>query len=479
MRLSELSRTHVPPAHLDPDILGVTEDSREVQPGWLFVAVPGTRMDGHHFVGDAIARGAAALVLQHAVEAPGHIPTLVVPSARAALAELAARFHGYPAQQLRMIGFTGTFGKTTTGEVLRALLAASGRRVAVLGSLGVRYDGYFDPGNGLTTPGPPALHRVLATLLTRGADTVIMEVTSHAMTLGRVEGISFADFVLAAIVPGEHTDFHRSYADYVAAKARFIGHLAPNAVLAYDRDNPAARELAERAPAAVRAGLSIGRRDLSGPHDVVVRNVELDEHGALMTVRGERMRSSLLGSVNVRSVGLALAHALARDVDLRAARRVLATLTPLPRRMQRLSVAGRIVLDDVAAHPDNFNATFEVAALLPHDRLVIACAVRGNRGADINRRNALALADLALLLRASRVVLTASDDVVDTGDRATSEEIDAARSAFIERACPAFWHDTLAGAMRDVFVSTSAGDLVVLVGAQGMDAGARLLAGCV
>jgi UDP-N-acetylmuramoyl-L-alanyl-D-glutamate--2,6-diaminopimelate ligase len=289
------------------------------------------------------------------------------------------------------------------------------------------------------------LHRALASLLERGADTAIMEVTSHAMTLNRVEGIAFGDFVLAAIVPGEHTDFHRSYADYVAAKARFIDYLAPDAVLAYDRDNPAAREL--------------------------------DEDGAMMTVRGERMRSSLLGSVNVRSVGLALAHALVRDLDIRTARRVLATLEPLPRRMQRLRVAGRTVLDDVAAHPDNFNATFEVAALLPHNRLVVASAVRGNRGADINRRNALALADLALLLRASRVVLTASDDVVAPVDRPTAEEIDAARSAFIERACPTFWHDALEDAMRDVAAATSAGDLIVLVGAQGMDHGARLLKG--
>lgn len=458
----------------DPEIAGVTEDSRAVQPGSLFVAVPGTRQDGHRFIADAVARGAAAVVAEQRLETAGRLPCIVVPSSRLALARLAARFYGEPARNLRLIGFTGTFGKTTTSEVLRALLAAAGRRVAVVGSLGARYEGYSDPGCGLTTPAPTTLHRILRDLRDRAADTVVMEVTSHGMSLDRAEGLAFSDFVLTAIVPGEHTDFHRNYHAYVAAKARFLVYLAPNPVLAYDADNRAARDLAGRTPAAVRAGFSIRHR-LAGRHDLVVGNVELDEHGALMTVRGERMRSALLGSVNVRAVGLALAHALARDIDLRGARQVLSTLTALPRRMQRFNLAGRVVLDDIAAHPDNFDAAFEVADLLPHDRLVVAYAMRGHRGVDINRRNALALADLALVSYASRVVITPSSDVVGDADRASPDEIDATRRAFEERGCPIAWEETLAGAMRDLARSSSSGDLIVLLGAQGMDEGARLL----
>ncbi len=458
----------------DPEITGITEDSRAIQPGWLFVAVPGTQLDGHRFIAEAVARGAAAVVAERPVNGV-RVPAAIVPSSRIALAQLSARFFGFPARELRLIGFTGTFGKTTTSEVLRALLTASGRGVGVIGSLGARYDTYLDPGPGLTTPSPSVLHGMLREMVDRNADTVIMEVTSHAMQLDRVDGLSFSDFVLAAIVPGEHTDFHRSYREYVAAKARFLEYLAPGALLAYDADNPAARDLAARARDAARAGLSIGRRSLAGAHDLVIGSVELDQHGALITVRGERMRSSLLGSVNVRAVGLALAHALARDADLRTARRALATLVPPRRRMQRLAVMGRTVLDDVASHPDNFRATFEVADLLPHDRLVVIYAIRGHRGVDINRRNALALADAALLNAASRVIVTASSDVVGVTDRATPEEIDATRSAFDERRCEIAWEDSLAGAARDAAHSSAPGDLVVLLGAQGMDEGARLL----
>jgi UDP-N-acetylmuramoyl-L-alanyl-D-glutamate--2,6-diaminopimelate ligase len=476
MRLSDLGEEYRgPTGQPDPEIAGITEDSRAVKPGWLFVAVPGTRQDGHAFVDDAIGRGAAALIVERPVGGARAVPAAVVASSRAALAQVAARFHGDPARSLRLIGFTGTFGKTTTSEVLRALLAAGGRRVGLIGSLGARYDGYADPGGGLTTPAPPALHRMLRELCDRGADTVVMEVTSHAMMLSRVEGLRFRDFVLAAIVPGEHTDFHRSYRDYVAAKARFLDYLSPDAVLAYDADNPAARDLAARADVAVRVGASVGRRHMVAPHDLVVADVELDDHGALLTVHGERMRSSLLGSVNVRAVALALAHALARDIDLRTARRALSMLVPPARRMQRFVLAGRTILDDIAAHPDNFRATFEVADLLPHDRLVVALAMRGGREVDINRRNALALADLALVGGAARVIVTPSADLVGAGDGASPEEIDATRHAFAERGCEIAWEETLAGAMRAVACASSAGDLVVLVGAQGMDEGARLL----
>ncbi len=475
MRLSELCDDYRTSAVMpDPEIRGISENSRAISPGWLFVAVRGTSLDGHSFVADAIARGAAAVVVERPVDCPPSVPSVVVPSSRLALARLAARFYGHPSRDLRVIGFTGSFGKTTTSEVLRALLAEGGRRVAVRGSLGARYGAYADPGSGLTTPAPMELHRMLRDVRDRGADTAIMEVTSHALRLDRVEGIGFSDFVLTAIVPGEHTDFHRTYAEYVETKARFIQYLEPEAIVAYDADNPAARRLAARAQVQVRAGMSVGKR-LGGPYDITVSNVELDERGALITVRGERLRSALLGSVNVRAVGLALAHALARDIDLRTARRVLGSLVPLPRRMQSSTIAGRTVLDDVAAHPDNFDATFEVASLLPHERLVVAAAIRGNRGADINRRNAHALADLCLLHGASLVVATASEDVVGAADHASTTEIDATRAAFAERGCDIAWEDALADAMQRVAHASSPGDLVVLVGAQGMDDGVRLL----
>lgn len=459
----------------DPEIAAVTEDSRRVTPGALFVAVPGTMQDGHDYIDEAVARGARALVVERREAARHALPAVVVPSSRAALATLAARFYGNPACDLSVIGFTGTFGKTSTSEVLRALLDAGGFRPAVIGSLGMRYGQLSERKTGLTTPAPVELHGALAKLRDAGARVVIMEVTTHALRLGRVEGLRFDGGLIAAIMPGEHTDFHRTYEDYVGAKRLFLRYLAPDALLAYDADNLAARTLAREARVMRTAGLSFRAGAEQGPDDLALADVALDAAGARSSARGERLRSSLLGRGHVRNVGLALAYALAAGVPLDRARDVVSSLRPLRRRMERYEIGRRVVVDDTAGHPDSLEAAFEVGALIPHASLWVAYAIRGSRGADINRRNALSLASLAALHGAAGVIMAASADVAGPSDRATAAEIDAACAGFHERGGRARWHDDLAGAMKDVASRSAPGDLILLVGAQGMDHGKRLL----
>ena len=481
MRLSELAAGDytIAPAGADPEITGLSEDSRRIRPGMAFIAVPGAALDGHAYVSDAIARGAAAIVAERTGAIPPTMPAIRVTSARAALAILAARFYGKPAGRLWTIGFTGTFGKTTTIEILRTLLDAGGARTGVIGSLGIRHDGLFDSGTGLTTPAPIELHRALYQLKSAGADTVILEVTSHALRLERIRGLSFDGAIMAAIVAGEHTDYHRSYDDYVAAKRLFLEHLSRDALLAYDADNHAARRLAAEAPVARVAGFSTEGRDA----DLQIHDIRLDVRGATFNVAGtaagrraeERLQIPLLGCVHVRNAAAALAYALPCGLPITSAASVLRSLTPLRRRMERYDVAGRTVLDDTAANPDGLRATFDVARLLPSNGTAVVYAVRGGRGADINRRTALVLADLSSTHGADTLIVTASADRTSPGDEARVAEIDAVRQAFVERGRRFVWHDTLDAAMREALARTRAGDLLVLVGAQGMDDGKRVL----
>jgi UDP-N-acetylmuramoyl-L-alanyl-D-glutamate--2,6-diaminopimelate ligase len=459
----------------NPDVTAVTEDSRRVRPGSLFVAIPGTVADGHAYVEEALARGAAALVLEREVSAAARVPRIVVPSTRRALATLAAEFHGHPARALRLIGFTGTFGKTTTSEVLRALLEAAGRPAGVLGSLGARRTSLVCGTGGLTTPAPVELHAALRALGEAGARTVVMEVTSHALRLERVHGLRFGGGLISAILPGEHTDFHRTFDDYVAAKRRFLELLAPGAILAFDGDDRTARELAEAAQVRGAAGLRLTRPGAPTAGEVAITCLSLDAYGALLTVGGRRVRSALLGRSNVRNVGLALAYAVAEGLDLDTAAGALARLAPLPRRMERLALAGRTVLDDTAAHPDSLQATFEVAALVPHAARHVAWAVRGGRGADSNRRIALALGALTATPGVRTVIVTAAAEAVGPPDRATADEVDAARDALFRGGAPFIWHDTLQAAMKELARRSSPGDLLMLVGAQGMNEGRRML----
>ena len=467
----------------------VTDDSRAVTPGSLFVAVRGTYDDGHRYLEDAVRRGASAVCVERPEVAPEGVPCVVAPSTRRAIAIFAARLFDHPAARLEIVGFTGTFGKTTTSDVLQQLLNAAGRRTAVVGSLGARLDGHAHELRGMTTPSPVLLHRSLRSLADAGATTVVMEVTSHALVQERVHGLSFSGGLLAAIRPGEHVDFHRTYDDYVSAKRLLLNYLEPGAILAYDADNRASSTLARERADVRDVGFSLRRTSISGEAPEGERrhgnmrdrrmlsfaDAVLDADGALIRVDGTELRSALLGRANLRNVALALTYARAFGLRLDAAREVLAGLVPLRRRMERYTIAGRTVLDDTAGHPESFDATFEVADLLPAERIVIAYALRGSRGADINRRNALSLAEHALTLGAHRTIVTDAAETAGALDRVTSDEREAAREAFRERGLSPSWHDTMRGAMQEAADATSPGDLIVLIGAQGMNAGREQL----
>ena len=461
----------------DRDVTSITEDSRKVTAGGLFVAIPGTAQDGHGYIADALQRGAGAVVAERIDGLPDSIARIAVPDSRRALAVLAARFFGMPARDLELVGFTGTFGKTSTSEVLRSLLASAGGRPGVLGSLGAKYGPFHDAGSGLTTPAPVELHRALRGLRDAGAGTVIMEVTSHALRMQRVAGLSFDGGLLAAIKPGEHTDFHRTYEDYLDAKRLFLDYLASGGTLAYDDDNRGARELATSRVTGRSVGFSLEGRST----DLMFGDLTLDASGARFSIAGplaggrHLLSSALLGMGHLRNVALALTFALARGVDVAEAATVLAALHPLPRRMERYAVLGRTVLDDTAAHPDSFRSAFTVADLLPHDRLIVVYAVRGNRGADINSRNAASLGDLTAEHFADVLILTTSDDAVGDVDRVAVDELAATREALERRGRDFVVHRTLNEAVADALERSRAGDLILLIGAQGMNQGRRML----
>jgi UDP-N-acetylmuramoyl-L-alanyl-D-glutamate--2,6-diaminopimelate ligase len=444
----------------------------------LFVAVPGTAADGHAYVPEALAAGAAAVATERHVPLPAGIAAVAVPCARRALATFAARFYGEPARALRLIGFTGTFGKTSTSAIVKQLLQAGGSRAGLLGSLGASYGHFHDPGNGLTTPAPVELQRALRELAGAGAEAVVMEVTSHALRTERVFGLQFAGGLLSAIQSGEHTDFHGTFEEYVAAKRLFVDYLAPDATLAFDADNAPARDLAS----AARVGRTIGFSIEGSPAaDVLFREVALDFEGARFVVDGPavhaplRLRSPLLGPGHLRNVALALTYALGAGISLDVAGEVLTASKALPRRMERYDAAGRTVLDDTAGHPDSFAATFQVAGLLRRAGMTVVYALRGNRGVDINRRNAVALAALCAGHRADRLLITAAVDATSPLDEVTNEEAEAARGALDAAGCPYAWHNTLFGAIRDAIGCTGPGDLIVLTGAQGMNGGRRMI----
>jgi UDP-N-acetylmuramoyl-L-alanyl-D-glutamate--2,6-diaminopimelate ligase len=230
----------------DLGITGVTLRAQDAMPGDLFAGLPGASTHGARYAGQAIGGGAVAVLtdatgvaeLNENVPGGQPVPVLVHSAPRAVLGELAATVYGHPCDRLAVIGITGTSGKTTTTYLVEAGLRAASRTAGLIGTVGIRIDG-ADLHSALTTPEAPALQALLALMAERGADTVVMEVSSHALTLGRVDGMRFAVSAFTNL-SRDHLDFHPSMAAYFQAKARLFDPASPlhasTAVVCVDDD---------------------------------------------------------------------------------------------------------------------------------------------------------------------------------------------------------------------------------------------------
>lgn len=236
----------------DVPVTGVTLRAQDVRPGDLFAALPGSATHGARYAADAIGGGAVAVLTDAAGVAEmgdtvATVPTLVHPTPRGVLGGLAAAVYGNPSEKVTVIGITGTSGKTTTTYLVESGLRAGGRTAGLIGTIGIRVDGADIP-SALTTPEAPALQAMLAAMAEQGVDTVVMEVSSHALALGRVDGTGFAVGAFTNL-SRDHLDFHPTMADYFEAKAALFDPESPlrarRAVVCVDDD--AGRAMAARA----------------------------------------------------------------------------------------------------------------------------------------------------------------------------------------------------------------------------------------
>ncbi|MCD4784731.1 MAG: UDP-N-acetylmuramoyl-L-alanyl-D-glutamate--2,6-diaminopimelate ligase [Candidatus Eremiobacteraeota bacterium] len=205
-------------------ITGIEYDSRKVKPGNLFVAMRGMKTDGHEYVGDAIKRGAVGLVVEEDV-GERSVSRIRVPNARKALAGLAARFYNNPADKLKIIGVTGTNGKTTTCHMIAEILKASGKKPGLMGTLYIKVGDETFPTN-ITTPESLDIHRYLARMVESGVETAVMEVSSHALYFGRVDGIKFQGAIFTNLSQ-DHLDFHGDMDSYFEQKKKLFGMVKP------------------------------------------------------------------------------------------------------------------------------------------------------------------------------------------------------------------------------------------------------------
>jgi UDP-N-acetylmuramoyl-L-alanyl-D-glutamate--2,6-diaminopimelate ligase len=363
-----------------PVVSGLTADSRRVEPGDLFVAVPGFKQDARRFVPDAVARGARLVVTEGEPLADLPVAQVLVPSARLALARLADAFHGHPSAALTLVGITGTNGKTTTSYLVEALLRARGLTTGIIGTIQYVVGTQTRPAS-QTTPEALEIQGMLAEMRGLGIGGVAMEVSSHALALSRVDGLDF-DVAIFTNLTQDHLDFHGTLDEYRRAKRRLFELLAaspkPGRTAVVNADDPAG--------AAMVAGLDVPVLSFGLSPDARVRAVEhtsgLD--GIRMTVDTPAgrltLRSPLIGEHNVSNLLGAIAAGLALGLAPAVIAQALAAVGTVPGRFEQVQ-AGQpfLVVVDYAHTPDALERVLATARKITPGRLGVVFGCGGDR----------------------------------------------------------------------------------------------------
>ncbi|MFZ5816100.1 MAG: UDP-N-acetylmuramoyl-L-alanyl-D-glutamate--2,6-diaminopimelate ligase [Bacillota bacterium] len=365
------------------DVRGIAADSRLVKPGDLFVSIPGARVDGHQFIQQAVERGAVAVVAQRPFEPPAGVGAVLVPDARLALSALADRFYGSPSRALKLVGITGTNGKTTIAFLLQAVAEAARRRIGVIGTAGmVLGDEVLEAKSGYTTPEAHTIHRLLAAMRDRHAFGVAMEVTSHALEQQRVAHCRF-DVAVFTNLTHEHLDYHKDMESYFAAKAKLFRMLRPGAVAVINIDDPYGRRMLAEVPAGVLV-LTYGFAP-----DALVRAeaVRLTAGGAayrIVTPVGEADVEApyLFGAYNVANGLAAIAAGIALGFGLEPGVVAMRTARGAPGRFERVDEGQEFaVVVDYAHTPDGFEKLLSDVVKIkePSARVIMVFGSAGHR----------------------------------------------------------------------------------------------------
>jgi len=443
-----------------PHVTGVTLSSQRVGHGDLYVALAGARAHGADFAPAAVEAGAVAVLTddEGAARCQGlPVPVLVVPDPRKVLGTLAARIYGDPAQALRLVAVTGTQGKTTTTRLAETGLQAAGVPAAVVGTVGTRIDG-VELRTTLTTPEAPDLHALFAVMRERGVRGCAMEVSSHALVMGRVDGVVF-DLAVFTNLGRDHLDFHADVEDYFAAKAGLFTPERARAALV-NVDDEYGRRLVDDPQIPTRTFSTHGRTA-----DWSATDLALETGGSTFTVAtpdGDRFdaRVPLAGDFNVANALAAIAALAEVGFDPRAVAAGIASSAGVPGRLEQVDAGQEfLAVVDYAHKPDAVTAALESLRPLTQGRLVVVLGAGGER--DPGKRPIM-----------GEIAARLADVLVVTDDNPRGEDPATIRAAMVagaeevpaERRAEVHVEGDRRAAIRLAVAMAGVGDTVVVAG---------------
>ncbi len=400
---------------IEKSVRSIEHDSRRVKTGALFICIPGAHADGHDFIPAAAERGAAAVLVEKDVKLPYGVTALKVPDVKAAMQKLVPFFYDYPAKSMRVIGITGTNGKTTTSYLVRSILRRAGFKVGLIGTIQILLEDETLPIHN-TTPDVVDLQRTLYEMKEKGMDYVVMEVSSHALAMNRVAGVEF-DAAVFTNLTQDHLDFHKTLADYRAAKAKLFVSLTaadnvkPNKTAVVNVDDAAGCEMlaATKAKTLTYA--------IHQAADLRAADVEVHAFGASFFLKGRfgqiALKLKITGDFNVYNVLAAAGVCLAENVGLDVVKKSLEEFTSVPGRFELVDEGQPFsVIVDYAHTPDGLENVLQTARQITKKRLLTVFGCGGDR--DRLKRPIM-----------GRIAAKLSDVVIATSDNPRSEEPEA------------------------------------------------------
>ena len=440
----------------DVVVADVTSDSKEAGENSLFACIKGGRVDGHSFADDAVKRGASVLLCERRLKTARPVTQVIVRDVRKALADVSSRFFGEPSKSLTVVGVTGTNGKTTTVHYLRSVIEAWGKPVGIMGTLG-HWIGHSLTKDAFTTPGAPEVQRYMRLMVDRGIEFCVMEVSSHAIALGRVDHVSF-DVVAFTNLTRDHLDFHQGFEEYTATKMRLMG---------IDDEG---HHFGEAREAVVNIGDQVGRRIggltplkcltycLGGDADVRGDVIELGWERSRLRVRragtSATVDTALTGGSNAENALAACAVAHALRIDQKAILDGIAALKSVPGRMEVIAGPQRWAVVDYAHTPDALRRLLEDVRAMSTGRIICVFGCGGDR--DRGKRPEM-----------GEIAGKSADLVIVTSDNPRTEDpleiIDQVVKGLPERADYEVVPDRGEAIQRAVSRS-SEGDIVVVAG---------------
>ncbi|WP_047985773.1 Mur ligase family protein [Ornithinibacillus californiensis] len=463
------------------EINNISYHSQKVVEGDLFVCVKGYKTDGHKYLPDAVKRGAVAAVVEDYQENVD-IPQYVVQDSRIALARLGARFYQNPSSKLNMIGITATNGKTTTSYMTNAILENEGRRTGLIGTVIIKNGDQSIPAE-LTTPESLDLQRYLNEMVQNDVTHVTMEVSSAALELNRVESVEY-DIVSLNNMSKEHMEMHGTFERYFEVKSSLIRDASENSFAILNLDDRYSASLVDKTKAKV---ISFGVENKEGY--IHCKNLDLTSGRGKFTV--EILKSfeangityepsefdvelGVPGLHSVYNAMVAITAALISGVRVSTIQETLKEFTGVPRRFEFIYEEDIKVVDDHFANPGNINVTLQTIDYMDFENLHLVYAIRGQRGATINRENAEVIVEWAKALKINEVIATRSVSHTTSKDEVTDDEVKAFLGVMDQANIKVHLYDELPDAVNNALSKANSGDLVLLAGCQGMDYGAGI-----